>query len=184
MHKVLSKVVAESITYSVPGDGDESEPTQKTVEGRAKMAVAESFIELAMTKMPELLSAQHEKVFEEYYVPQLKKGLSANEEMSKQKCLMQIHKVEKDLAQQLASYADRLSQQDHEMTRMTEQLESAVLAAEQSKLEDADHAEPAPKIPASEIVFEACLNDVKTEYAAYKRCTQNTHSPHATSTVA
>ena len=54
--------------------------------------------------MPELLSAQHEKVFEEYYVPQLKKGLSANEEMSKQKCLMQIHKVEKDLAQQLASY--------------------------------------------------------------------------------
>ena len=167
LHKVLSKVVAESITYSVPGDGDESEPTQKSVEGRAKMAVAESFIELAMIKMPELLSAQHEKVFEEYYVPQLKKGLSANEEKARMKCLMQIHKVEKDLAQQLASYTDRLSQQDHEMTRMTERLESAVLAAEQSKLEDVDLAEPAPKISASEIVFEACLNDVKTEYAAW-----------------
>ena len=35
---------------------------------------------------------------------------------------MQIHKVEKDLVEQLASYADRLSQQDHEMTRMTERL--------------------------------------------------------------
>ena len=43
LHKVLSKVVAKSITYSVPDDGDESGPTQKTVEGRAKMAVAESF---------------------------------------------------------------------------------------------------------------------------------------------
>ena len=60
LHKVLSQVVAKSIEYNVPGEGDESESTKKTVEGRAKMAVCESFIELAMIKMPELFSQQHD----------------------------------------------------------------------------------------------------------------------------
>ena len=167
LHKILSQVVAESIVYNVPGDGDDSEPTQKTVEGRAKMAVCESFIEQAMAKMPELFSQQHDQVFEQYYVPQLKKGLSAYEEKSKQKCLMQIHKVEKDLAEQLASYAHRVSKQDHEMSHMAEQLESAVLAAEKSKAVSNDDAEPSPKISASQIVYEACLKDVQVEYAAW-----------------
>ena len=41
LHKVLSTVIAESIVYSVPGEGEDSEPTQMTVEGRDKMAVCE-----------------------------------------------------------------------------------------------------------------------------------------------
>ena len=167
MHKVLSTVIAESIVYSVPGEGEDSEPTQMTVEGRAKMAVCESFIEKAMTKMPELFSQQHDQVFEQYYVPQLKKGLSAYEETSKQKCLMQIHKVEKDLAEQLASYAHRVSQQDHEMTHMAEQLESAVLAAEKSEAASNDDPEPSPKISPSQIVYDECMKDVQIEYAAW-----------------
>ena len=167
LHKVLSQVVAKSIEYNVPGEGDESESTKKTVGGRAKMAVCESFIELAMIKMPELFSQQHDQVFEKYYVPQLKQGLSAYEEKSKQRCLLQIHKVEKDLAEQLASYADKMSQQEHEMTYLAEKLDSAVLEAEKSKAESTKHVEPTPKISPSQIVFEECMKDVKVQYAAW-----------------
>ena len=50
LSSVLSQVVAKTIDYNQPGDGDDAESTKVNVEGRAKMAVCEAFIELAMQK--------------------------------------------------------------------------------------------------------------------------------------
>ena len=170
---VLSKVVAMTIDYSQPGVEEESEPVTVKVEGRAKMAVCEAFIDLAMEKMPILLTEQHDHVFQQYYMPLLKTGIEDQKIKSKQKCLMQIHKVEKDLAEQLSAYAGNIDQCYSRMEQVVQQRDEALHAAASMVAASPSHSvEPEKMVSAAQIVFEECMKNVRKEYAAW--CTVKT----------
>lgn len=98
---IMAKVVASSISYTEDGDDSEETgpPETVTIKGRAKMAVADTFCEMALDMIEELISPQLDLVAQEYYQPLVDATLEASTNSAKAQCLLKFHQAIKEISQ-------------------------------------------------------------------------------------
>ena len=98
---IMAKVVASSISYT-EDEEDSAEtgpPVTATVNGRAKMAVADTFCEMALDRIEELISPQLDLVVQEYYQPLVDATLKESTNSAKAQCLLKFHQAIKEMSQ-------------------------------------------------------------------------------------